>query len=403
MDLRRFRAAAASYLRFDRIAGGIDALDGLRAFAVLLVLFRHAAFPVHLAADGHVWSFGGYDLTTPLLNGWMGVDLFFVLSGFLIGGHLLRTDHKKFRWRDYLTQRALRIIPTYWVVIAIVLAGVIPYYVVDSQLIAARATYHLLFLQDYLPPNIVVAFWSLGVEEKFYLLAPALVLGSAWMRPRWRIGFLIAVVLLTVLSRGLLAFWDPAPTAYAGFVVAYRYPFHHCLDTLVIGVIAAMLHRSFTANGKPHARLGTILAWSAFASIAWLLCAAELLDVIDWWDKTWQPDLIGLGFGALVLGCALGGGPQRLLSCFALRVTARLSYPLYLIHMALIPLCWHLIAAEPADGGQALVTFIPVFFVASFLAAAAIHLTVEKPFLLLKDRLKENSRSGLRKAAATAA
>jgi peptidoglycan/LPS O-acetylase OafA/YrhL len=390
------RPTTPSYLSFDRIAGGIDALDGLRALAVLLVLLRHAAFPVAVASGGPVWAFGGYELITPFLNGWAGVDLFFVLSGFLIGGHLLRKDCGTFRWRDYLTQRALRIVPTYWFVLAIVLAGAIPYYTVDDHHIALRAAYHILFLQDYLPPNIVVAFWSLGVEEKFYLLAPVLVFGSAWIPDtRRRMALLVGVCLLAVLSRGLLALRDPGPITYVDFVATYRFPFHHCIDTLVIGVIAAMLHRDLKASGKSHAHLGSVLAWSGFMAIGWLLCSTELLGVIDWWDKTWQPDLIGAAFGVMVLGCALGGGPRRLLSCAALRVAARLSYPLYLIHMTLIPLCWHLIGAEPAGSGSALIAFIPVFFAVSFLAAAAIHFGVEKPFLLLKDKLKEQSQSSL--------
>jgi peptidoglycan/LPS O-acetylase OafA/YrhL len=393
---RRF--PTPGYLRFDRIAGGIDALDGLRAWAVLLVLARHAAFPVRAAAEGPVWPLGGYDLATPLVNGWIGVDLFFVLSGFLIGGHLLRQEPETFRWPLYLAQRALRIVPTYWAVIAIVVAGLVPWYAAGDRFLAVRTAYHLLFLQDYLPPNIVVAFWSLGVEEKFYLLAPVLVFGSAWMRDRRRrLALLAAIGLLALLSRSLLALRDPGPTGYDAFVVAYRFPFHHCLDTLVVGVIAAMLHRDLKAGGRSHARLAALLAWGGLAAAGWLLFSGELLGVLGWRAKTWQPDLIGLAFGAVVLGCALGGGPRRLLSCFALRAIARISYPLYLVHMTLIPLCWHLVGADPSTGGAALVRFIPVFFAVSLLAGTALHFTVEKPFLLLKDGLKEKPRSSLGK------
>lgn len=402
MDFRSSRMAMPSYFRFDRIAGGMDALDGLRALAVLLVLLRHAAFPVATATGGPVWPAGGYDLIAPLLNGWMGVDLFFILSGFLIGGHLLRQDAGAFRWQHYLTQRALRIVPTYWFVLAIVVAGAVPFFKVEGQVVAVRVAYHVLFLQDYLPPNIVVAFWSLGVEEKFYLLAPVLLLGSARIRDsRQRMGVLVAVGMLAVLSRGLLALHDPAPPSYVDFVRTYRFPFHHCVDTLVIGVVAAMLHRDLKAAPGPRARLGNALAWGGLAVIGWLLVSGELLGDIGWWDKTLQPDAIGLAFGAVVLGCALGGGPQHLLSSAVLRVIARVSYPLYLIHMALIPLCWRLVGAAPADGGRALVAFLPVFLGVSLLAAIAIHFAAEKPFLLLKDRIKAE-RSPARHGVAAA-
>ena len=403
MDFQRLRLEATSSLNFERIAGGIDALDGLRAIAVILVLLRHAAFPVVGATGGAVWTVGGYDLITPFVNGWIGVDLFFILSGFLIGGHLLRQESQTFRWRNYLTQRALRIVPAYWAVMAIILAGVIPYYVVNDHLIGVRVIYHLLFLQDYLPPNIVVAFWSLGVEEKFYLLAPALVLGSARLRDsRKRIALLVAVGLLAVLSRSLLALQHPGQIAYVDFVAAFRFPFHNCIDTLLIGVIAAILHRDLVASGKPHVRLAAILAWGGIVAVGLLLCSTQLLGNIGWWDKTLQPDVIALAFGAMVLGVALGGGPQKLLSCSALRVIARISYPLYLIHMVLIPLCWHLAGTEPANGGGALITFLPIFFAVSFVTATAIHFVVEKPFLLLKSMLQEHSRRSLGKAAVAA-
>ena len=403
MDFKRLRFLATGGLKFERIAGGVDALDGLRAIAVLLVLLRHAAFPVVTETKGSIWTIGGYDLVTPLLNGWIGVDLFFVLSGFLICGHLLRQDNETFRWRNYLTQRALRIVPTYWAVLAIVVAGVIPFYVVNDQLIITRLIYHILFLQDYLPPNIVVAFWSLGVEEKFYLLAPALVLGTARIQDnRKRIAVLVAVGLLAVLSRGFLAMRYQAPMPYVNFVAIFRFPFQNCIDTLVVGMVAAIVCRDLKTRGNNYPRLGFFLAWGGIVAIGLLLFSGELLGAIDQWQKIWQPDVIAVSFGAVVLGCALGGGPQKLLSCSALCVLARISYPLYLIHMPLIPLCWHLIGTEPAEGARALTAFLPVFFAVSIAAAVAIHFTVEKPFLLFKRRLEENSRSKSRDIAAAA-
>jgi peptidoglycan/LPS O-acetylase OafA/YrhL len=201
-------ATAQGYFRFDRAASSIDALDGLRGIAVLLVLLRHAAFPVAEQAGRPVWAVGGYDLAIPLINGWIGVDLFFVLSGFLIASHLLRNfdSPNSFSWKRYLAQRFLRIVPTYWFVLALAVMGAIPFFAVGPQSLGIRTAYHLLLLQDYLPPNIVVAFWSLGVEEKFYLLAPAIVAAALWPR---RFGHRILVlglfVAAPVLSRSVQA------------------------------------------------------------------------------------------------------------------------------------------------------------------------------------------------------
>ncbi len=384
------------YFRFERPQRAIDALDGLRGIAVLLVLLRHAAFPVAEESGGPVWEVAGLDLAVPLINGWIGVDLFFVLSGFLIAGHLLRDGQQSggFRWRRYFVQRFLRIMPTYWFVLAIVVAGVVPLFAVDPRFLDIRVAYHALLLQDYLPPNIVVAFWSLGVEEKFYLLAPLLVGMVVSLRGRDRglvlLGF---VILLVVLSRSVMAFQADAETAYRAFLPVFRYPFHHCLDTLVIGMVAALLYRrAMTDGGARMARWAHGLAWGGLGLVLWLLCGGELLGTIGWWDMTLQPTLIGIAFGAAVLGAALGGGPQRLLSSRALLVTARISYPMYLIHMALIPLCWALIGALPEDGGGALLAFLPVYLAISFVVSVAIHVLVEKPFLVLKDRLARGER-----------
>ncbi|MGB1087143.1 MAG: acyltransferase family protein, partial [Alphaproteobacteria bacterium] len=105
--MRRSTRSAFSALQLWDPKGGIVALDGLRGIAILLVLMRHAAYPVVAAnPDG-----GGLDSAwfTFMVNGWVGVDLFFVLSGFLIGAHVLRmyerSPHHTFQWGRYLQNR----------------------------------------------------------------------------------------------------------------------------------------------------------------------------------------------------------------------------------------------------------------------------------------------------------
>ena len=146
-------------------------LDGLRALAIALVVARHSLRPF-ISEDDYtaVASWGGLDLTPFLMNGWVGVDLFFVLSGFLIGRQAFRNDG----WGRFWFKRVTRIVPAYWTCLALVAIG----------LTGARAwghagwdfAAHLLMLQDYTGSVFVPAFWSLGAEEKFYLLAPLLAL-----------------------------------------------------------------------------------------------------------------------------------------------------------------------------------------------------------------------------------
>ena len=112
-------------------------------------------------------SIAGWNAAALLVNGWVGVDLFFVLSGFLIAKHLLcrLADPNGLALGAYIAKRALRIVPAYYAVLLLVAAGVVPIYTVAPEALALRLGYHALFLQDYLPANIVVVFWSLGVQE----------------------------------------------------------------------------------------------------------------------------------------------------------------------------------------------------------------------------------------------
>ena len=144
-------------------------LDLVRAIAIALVLLRHGerAFSPH----------GHGILHNIAVNGWVGVDLFLVLSGYLITRHLTGAGvgGDGFSYGRYVSLRALRIVPAYLASIALVLAGIFPLYRADASNVVASVGWHILFLQDYLPSNINVVLWSLGVEAKFYLAAPFLL------------------------------------------------------------------------------------------------------------------------------------------------------------------------------------------------------------------------------------
>ena len=112
---------------------------------------------------------------------------------------------------------------------------------------------------------------------------------------------------------------------------------------------------------------------------------------IGWFDKVLQPLLIGLGAGGVLYGVVASGRAVPMLRGLSLLILARLSYSLYLVHLPLIPgLIWLLDGPLGlADAPQAVrfTAFLPVFVMSSLLAAACLHYLVEKPFLLLKDRI----------------
>ncbi len=326
-----------SYLRMERSPNALAELDGLRAIAILLVLARHAVRPFHEAAQP-LLPIAGWDAAAPLLNGWVGVDLFFVLSGFLISKHLLarRGNPNGLALGTYLAKRALRIVPAYYAVLLVVAAGLVPLYAVPQDALAIRIGYHALFLQDYLPANIVVVFWSLGVEEKFYLLAPViLAVVVTWRPPEAQLAVAAGIALLGPALRMIIAHTHPSIDQYVPFFQTFRSPFHACIDALMIGVLCALLHHHRERLAWLRRSIAWFVLWPAIALLGWLLLAAPLLERIDDFDKVFQPFLIALGAGGVLGGIVLSGRPVPFLSGISLLVLARLSYGLYLVHLPL--------------------------------------------------------------------
>jgi peptidoglycan/LPS O-acetylase OafA/YrhL len=168
-------------------ASYFPALDGLRAICILLVIFNHTRchYP-------------------PFIYGWVGVDIFFVLSGFLITTLLLREreSYGNLSLKGFYTRRAFRILPVYFVVLAgylVLIPSLRDWKRWEEMKLALP--YLLTFTQEFRPAatgNIYNQTWSLGYEEKFYLLWPLLVLIGFPFRTR-RIGILIAAASLILL------------------------------------------------------------------------------------------------------------------------------------------------------------------------------------------------------------
>lgn len=403
------RPRAPTWARELATPGPIPALDALRAAAIILVLCRHGV-RTFWDANGHaLLPTGGWDLAIPLINGWVGVDLFFALSGFLIGRQLLgmraRGERGLADFGRYLLRRALRILPAYYAVLAIAALGVVPYFAVAPEHLGLRVAWHALMLQDYLPPNIVIAFWSLGVEEKFYLAAP-LLLGFALLLGNRAAQYvaLVAVAASSLLFRYLTHLAHPEPMAFYPFFLAFRTPFHQCLEPLVLGLLGALIQRDWPALmarrwvarlgagdvGAGRVRIAKAAFWAGLAGAAILLLWRPMLDHLDAADRLYQPTLIAFAMAACVVGAALGGAPSGLARPW-LVVTAKLAYGLYLSHLLILPGTIRLIEtmfdATAWSPLARFLAFLPPYLVLSFAFALALHLAVERPFLKLKERI----------------
>jgi peptidoglycan/LPS O-acetylase OafA/YrhL len=350
----------------------VQTLDILRAVAIVAVLIEHA--PV-------AWN-GSF--------GWSGVDLFFVLSGFLVSG-LLFTEHQQYGaidiWR-FLARRALKIYPPFYAMIACtVVVRVVRHHPLSLPSLACE----VLFVQNY-GPRIWVHTWSLAVEEHFYLLLSVALVLLVRRRPRGDsfhpipviFGFL-AVSTLVARTLAVLVFdvpWERVMTAT-----------HFRIDSLMFGVVV-----SYVFHYRPD-RLNPILeSWIARCAIA----AATLVCLLPVLLTPKSPFLLTIGLtlvylgyaGVLVLALPTPSTRQRapvrglkpVMS--ALASVGRNSYSIYIWHIPalewiVVPLfrrsvaLWH-VGFWPTT---------PLFIAFSISVGVAMAAVIEQPVLAVRERI----------------
>ena len=217
----------------------MPSLDVLRGLAILWVLLNHAliwdpAPGSHAAGHGIVYAVAK--------GGWLGVNLFFVLSGFLITGILLDDRGNEVYYQRFYKRRALRILPVYLLLVAVLLA--LRSLSTGALLVALTFTTNYAFLfgvrQPYGP------LWSIAVEEQFYLVWPAVL---RRLRTAWLAAFCIAIVVLDPLLRGLCLAGrlPPADIQRNALLIA---------DNLACGALAALFVRSRYGVARAGRRMG---------------------------------------------------------------------------------------------------------------------------------------------------
>jgi peptidoglycan/LPS O-acetylase OafA/YrhL len=319
--------------------------------------------------------------------GWTGVDLFFVLSGFLITGILADARDTPHRYRTFYVRRALRILPLYY-------AFVVLLFVVPPLVGAAAYTTgftdqlpYWLYLQNFRPlPNqaldLSAHLWSLAIEEQFYLVWPLVVFTLS----RTNALRVCAVCLLGALAYRVASVLADADLHQVYFQTPAR------LDGLALGGAIALISR----GGGGPARLRRVAPAVLAASAAALAGAALHPSGFD----PGGAYMVSVGYTALafffgaVLVLALDAGPARLprlLSASPLRFFGRYSYGLYVIHVPLIALARLAGVSPDAFAGTrwelpGLVGYTALMGTASVLAALASWHLYEKHFLKLKAR-----------------
>lgn len=335
--------------------GRLPGLDGLRAVAVLLVIFHH------LCSQG---TFAGWPAVADVLKrGSFGVQIFFVLSGFLITWLLLGEDarHGQIALGRFYVRRALRILPPALLYLAVMfvltLAGVFA--------IGRRDfLYSLFFIRNAYgvggDPQLA-HYWSLAVEEQFYLTWP---FAFFVLRGRLRLAVTLALV-------GALSVWRALPVVHFGVTAAGG-------QGLLIGCALAQLRHLAPGTiemRSPHLRAGVVFLCTAVIAVV----AFAGIPTLERSGSAQTLALLAVG----TLVNAVAQGPvtfvSPLLGSTPLEWTGRLSYSLYLWQQLF---CW-----GPWPGSLAAGQW-PFLVAASFLAAAASYYGVEQPALALRARLE---------------
>jgi peptidoglycan/LPS O-acetylase OafA/YrhL len=357
----------------------IDSLDGFRGIAILLVFFFH-----YLPRNP------SNPLSWMASLGWTGVDLFFVLSGFLITGILYDTRQSTNFFKAFYARRALRLFPVYFLAVGIVLSAAtllrtpmswkaIPFYIYGANLMLPLKG----GTPDFTPYFNCVHFWSLSVEEQFYSLWPLVVFLVPSRRTLMQIcaggivGALIFRVVLTHLGVSTWILYTELPAR---------------MDSLLAGGMLALAVRGpRPAAWLSRTRLYWVMAGCGLILVI-LLFRARTLFFTSTAMTSWGYTMIaGVYVCLLALALVPGTMANQVGRLSVLRFFGRYSYGLYVWHDLPSPVCvswqpWFTRHIHPLVVGQ-LVYAVAMLVLFTAVAVASYHL-LELRFLKLKSRFR---------------
>jgi peptidoglycan/LPS O-acetylase OafA/YrhL len=361
----------------------LPGLDLLRAIAIAWVMLFHS------------FLVGGLGPHFSWLSrfGWAGVDIFFVLSGFLIGTQVFQPlqQGQPMRFGRFYARRAWRILPAFAVTLTLYscFSGLREAPGLQPWWQFATSTVNLLI--DYERNQAFSHAWSLCVEEHFYLVFPLLAYALT-RRPSLRTGLLAwaAVVALGVVLRGSVWLHDSTiDTPRNWFIEDIYYPTWMRLDGLLVGVMLAALrvYRPQTwARWQAHANLCLPAGLATCALAFWLFRdrTGLLANTVGW-------PLLSSGVGLLVVA---GTSRNSLIGRWPVPGAswiAAISYSLYLSHKIAFHLVQESLVPWLPPSGPLLFT---TYALAALAGGAALHYLVERPFLRWRDRRMAAESSG---------
>ena len=347
--------------------GFILELDGLRGLAILMVM-------VH-----RFWPRPGYGVAADVAGaGWIGVDLFFVISGFLIAGILLDTRGETGYFRNFYARRVLRIFPLYYVFVI----GVFIAFAGNAGFRegAGSPLWYLLHLGnvpegllDKPVPYWLGPVWSLAIEEQFYLTFPLLV----FLLDRRRLTILlVAMIVLAPVIRLVTMMAMPEHERV-------QYMFTPCrIDTIAAGCLLAVIVRTVDlARWRDTAQL---VAFCAVPSVV-VLAIASGLERTSPFDRLFGYSLVAVGCASVIalVVFARGARSTAFLRWAPLTYLGKLCFGLYLLHR---PADTIVSAFASRAGLEGALRLMPLKLAVAVVLATISWRLFERPFLRLKDR-----------------
>ena len=345
----------------------MPALQSLRGVAAMWVVLYH--LDVYLFANGLEL------LPVPGLRfGWLGVDLFFVLSAYLLATPFFGPRPPRFA--RFMTDRFLRVAPAYYVALGAAAVTVLvwntapwrPFYVMLNVFYVGN--FDLLSLYAVNP-----VFWTLAVEMQFYVLLPLLALG--FRGRRWPVALALCLA-TSFLYRALL--WDQGLQAQT--LATFTLPAF--LGHFALGLAAARLGpiQSPVGSGVRRAIFVAGLPFVVVPPLLWIPEDSIAFGIDSFEGQVFVRPLTAVGFTLLVLATASGGWPARVLQSRPLAWLGGISYSLYLIH--LLALTW----TSFIDPAVYLWNYALAYLLTAVLLGWGLHAAVEAPVERWRRRRK---------------
>jgi len=338
--------------------------------------------------------------------GWHGVDLFFALSGFLIGGQIIEEcRNREFSFKRFFIKRSFRILPPYIFALTVFIAffsytnGFL--ILKDSQVFGDFFA-HALYLQDYIHSGKMMyngIYWSLAVEEKFYIVLPVIVF-FIYSRIKKENSCCILFALGTLAIGGVIirfASYEPGKDFWSSYLV----PFHLRFDSLLMGVLAAFLFIYFRGGLSSAWKYALPIVSAACLSISFIYGGLST----SYFNVCWQFTLTGVGSSALILWLVSVGAGNYVPFKRVFSTVSKYSYTMYLYHLLILTLTHSylrvLLTRFGTDTAGFLFVFV-IYFIAVTAASMAVYALIDRPFMNYREKFLRKTEKKAEAAGAEA-